>query len=966
MKGKKRLLSALLSLGIIASALTGFAMQATVESKLYGDLNGDGNITTADSVLLNRYNAKWAVAEQIDPRAADVDGSSEVDVKDAVLLARHLAKWTLENSLIGQPIGKQHVDHPELPTDKASITLKVSAEMEKGSTQPLTFDFAAEKEPTNVVYTYRSSNGDIVDAAADGEAKGLLTAKAVGVSTVVVTAWMYDEETGETSNVSKSMDITVVDSGEKLTAGADYTIRAMTSNANSYADYLKQELSDRGTAMNLSSEVAAKEIVLSVGAIADEGLTMDGLQDSGYRVKVSGEKIFVAAKSEKGLDSAVRYLIKNYAAISGTISIAKTTDIVIGQGAAVKALTIAGNPIDQYELVIPDDYSPSIENAAKMLRRCIVLSTGLYLDVKTASEATEGKKQIRFVVDPTAKIAKTEDGKNQLTEKGYHVVESYGELKRAGYLIEVSDDGGVLITGGADAGNLYGAFEFGEEFVGMRFLDTDQYMYVADKTDIPAGLKHKEVPAFDYRYVGGPRSMGEIEDYYYAPRKLNATELQKVNNSNYGDAVGTMFWHAHSFYSLITEYFEQNDSSRGTLGKDIYENTQPCLTKEANYEEFIRKAEEEIQRRLKMGYVPGEPGMQQLTVAWNDNEEYHTCSGRGNSCTNVNREEGSISGTLVRFVNKVAEWLEDTHPEMTIFTIAYGTEARKPTVTALRDNVVLCYCWNGCNNHRFDGSACSSGGTGGDKRFQNKDDSKYFQKWSDQCSEIYAWYYSTNYYAYLAPLSTTYNIHYDFFWFAENGCDGIYAESQSASDFKGLEKAHSYLISNCLWNPYMSEENYQLLIEEYYRMTYGDGWRYLLEYMDMWIEAGDQLGCWLSNFSQPQEVLSVKYYAENYEKMRELFDKALAMANNSDQQRLIELASSHMEFLALCGQYEAQYENGTEEQKAAYTARYEAFYNILKKYNASVGDPSIPATAEITANPMKMYYNIDTIEPRWK
>ena len=31
-----------------------------------------------------------------------------------------------------------------------------------------------------------------------------------------------------------------------------------------------------------------------------------------------------------------------------------------------------------------------------------------------------------------------------------------------------------------------------------------------------------------------------------------------------------------------------------------------------------------------------------------------------------------------------------------------------------------------------------------------------------------------------------------------------------------------------------------------------------------------------------------------------------------------------------------------------------------------VGDPSIPATAEITANPMKMYYNIDTIEPRWK
>ena len=950
MRKVKRICSAVLSASLLASSLLAFSTSAAVESRKYGDMNGDGEINSGDGTLFSRHMAKWDVKDKIDLKAGDLNGDSDVNSADATILARYLAKWNLTDCRVGEDISGA-VDVVTIPKDKATISIKSAASMEKGQSETLTFDFAAEEEPETVHYTYRSSNGDIVDISAGADEKATMTAKAVGVSTVTVTAWMTGKD-GETSNVSKSFDVTVTDSTEKITFGAGSVIRPVAENAGAAAETLKNAVSG----LAVSNSEAASEIVLSVGDVA--GIATGELRDEGYVVKADGEKVYVAARTGDGLDRGVRYLAKYYTA-DGVLSVAKNTDVTFALGHHIKDLTIAGNSVSDYEIVMPDVFTPSIENATKILRRYVYYATDVYPTIVKKSEASADKKHIELVVDPTAKIAQ-EDGHNKISPTGYHVMESYGDLKRAGYIIEVAEDGNVTIIGGPNAGNLYGVYEFLEEFVGMRFLDSDIYYYDMAKSDIPAGLCHKEVPTFEYRYVS--RTDRSAEEYT-AARRLNGTELGIVNGAEWGDAIGTMYWHAHSFYDIINEYFYEGDPSRGTMGKDCYENTQPCLTNEKNYEECIRKAFGEVKKRNEeWGQTLGDPALQQLTISWNDNENYCKCR----KCRTLNDAEGSGSGTLVHFVNRVAEALEEVYPQMEIFTIAYGSTIRKPTATALRDNVVLCYCWNGCNNHPFDGTQCSASGTGGTFRFQNIDDSDYFQEWRTKCSTLYAWYYSTNYFAYLAPLATTYNIQYDMLWFAENGLDGMYAESQSATDYKGLEKAHNYLISNCMWNAYMTEEQYQNLIDEYYRMTYGDGWQYLVEYMNMWIEAGDQLGCWLSNFSQPQEVLSVHYYAENQAKMVELFNKAESMANTSAQQRRIQMARCHMEFMALCGLYEEQYQNGDEQAKAAYTERYEAFYNFIKGNNVRIGSGTVPATAEIKANPMEMYYGINTIEPRWK
>ena len=61
---------------------------------LKGDLNNDGIVDGADSVLLQQYIAEWTIT--INEAAADVNKDGDIDGKDVVLLLQHLAEWEIE------------------------------------------------------------------------------------------------------------------------------------------------------------------------------------------------------------------------------------------------------------------------------------------------------------------------------------------------------------------------------------------------------------------------------------------------------------------------------------------------------------------------------------------------------------------------------------------------------------------------------------------------------------------------------------------------------------------------------------------------------------------------------------------------------------------------------------------------------------------------------------------------------
>jgi len=58
-----------------------------------GDLDGDGEISDWDAILLNRYMAGWNV--ELSLAAADIDADGEITDWDAILLDRYMAGWNI-------------------------------------------------------------------------------------------------------------------------------------------------------------------------------------------------------------------------------------------------------------------------------------------------------------------------------------------------------------------------------------------------------------------------------------------------------------------------------------------------------------------------------------------------------------------------------------------------------------------------------------------------------------------------------------------------------------------------------------------------------------------------------------------------------------------------------------------------------------------------------------------------------
>ncbi len=73
------------------------------EVSVYGDVDGDGNVTNKDSAIVARHLARWTGYDttnlQYNFAAADVDGDGFVTNKDSAIIARHLARWQGYESL---------------------------------------------------------------------------------------------------------------------------------------------------------------------------------------------------------------------------------------------------------------------------------------------------------------------------------------------------------------------------------------------------------------------------------------------------------------------------------------------------------------------------------------------------------------------------------------------------------------------------------------------------------------------------------------------------------------------------------------------------------------------------------------------------------------------------------------------------------------------------------------------------
>lgn len=938
------ILAFMLSFAVLSNAKVGF---------VYGDVNESGGMTDdLDAMMLARYLANW---DDIVINLALADGNNDgvVDEVDDMLMTRYLAGWS--DDVLGDHRWDQLFEDPnptyelEVTINNAPETLEIGESWDVDCDVVLTPELGIDEEP---VIEYKLNSGSTA-IAVDHDT---VTAKKLGTSVVTVNVMAYYPEAGISVEGYTTLKITGIDNpqaekDEIVSEGvANYYVNTLAS-ATSYMNYFVEQVAEKtGATMENIYDTEHKTVVFDISSSSD-------LRSGGYKIYKSGLNFWVVAKDSEGMDKAVRYLLKYYIdEETGTFAIPNDINIIEGEGKIVKSMTIGGNDISDYVIVKPGSLTDSrylYVTAANELNKYINRATGVSLPIISVDEIGNysNKKFINLVYDDTADIAVDENGKYKFNELNYIVINEVGQLGNDGYTIS-SSDGNLTIMGAPQRGLLYGAYEFLERYVGVRFLDEGlKHIYESDGFNIPNGLNFTEKEVMSYRHVSS--------------NALSESEFAIMRRSSYGTSSSrgggyyTTWYHAHSF-----EYQFKTASN----GQPIAWNNQPCLSAPGADDECWNSIVELIDSRTlgKGGnYIPGQPGLNQITVAWNDNENYCNCS----RCRKINRDEGgTISGTLVQLVNEIADRLAVAYPGMEVFTIGYGTTARIPTKTPLRDNVVLCYCWAGCNNHPFDGSRCPEEG-GRLNGFQNIKDSQYYEGWIEKSSHTYVWYYCANYHAYLSPLPIMYNIYDDMNYLASVGNDGIYAEMGNKYKMFNYERMNSYMLYQIMWDPFMSFEEYMDIMNEYMYLYYGDGWESIMEYFEMWEEASELKGkCWLTNFSRPDEMVSFQYYADNYDKLCELYDNAIAMANDADQQRMLEFARCSMEFVALSGMYDDMYVNGDEAQQAFYVERYQKLYNFIdaNKYVAGTNENGIclnspgdvdyfPESADEICSPMSWY-----------
>ena len=449
----------------------------------------------------------------------------------------------------------------------------------------------------------------------------------------------------------------------------------------------------------------------------------------------------------------------------------------------VGEIRIGDVSITEYKIVLPEDPAEAEQYAAEELIKYIKLATG-----KTLEIAESADKAIYIGGYPDA--AHIDDG----------------------FDIKVVD-GDLIISGSIPRGTLYGVYTFLEEYIGWRWFDYDyEVVKVSDFIQIPIDLNDRQNPVYQIRASYWYNINNHPE--YAAKMKNNRMTVSSPDYLGYMEGyTGGM---CHTFITLVSpqKYFEEHPewfTAHNDIRNGNYGQTQPCLTNPEVYEVVLASVREILEKN---------PDAKLVSVTQNDNGNVCTCE----NCMAVYHEEESHAGAMIRFVNAIAEDIEEDYPNVTIDTFAYTYTRKPPKLAKPRDNVQVRICsLECCFYHALDDDSCRN----------NRAFMKDFAGWSEICDNIAVWDYTANFHNYCAFFANFDAIYDNASTFAKNNVRGIMEQGnyQGISGEFGALKA--YLLAKLNWDPYMTREEYEYHINDFLEGYYGPGWENIRYTIDL-------------------------------------------------------------------------------------------------------------------------------------
>jgi hypothetical protein len=215
------------------------------------------------------------------------------------------------------------------------------------------------------------------------------------------------------------------------------------------------------------------------------------------------------------------------------------------------------------------------------------------------------------------------------------------------------------------------------------------------------------------------------------------------------------------------------------------------------------------------GWLRENPLAEIVSVSQNDSfviESYCTCP----ACAAVDAEEGSPAGSLIRFVNAVAEAIEPEFPKVAIDTLAYQYSTVPPKLTRPRHNVMVRMCTGGCSSHTIE--ECP----------RNAHTKSWIEGWEKICDRLYIWDYTTDFAQYLNPFPNLRTLQDNARYFAAHSVKGVFEQGNYTGGRSGeFGELRAYMLTKALWNPDEAMDT-DAFMEAYY----GAGAPFVQKYLD--------------------------------------------------------------------------------------------------------------------------------------
>lgn len=372
----------------------------------------------------------------------------------------------------------------------------------------------------------------------------------------------------------------------------------------------------------------------------------------------------------------------------------------------------------------------------------------------------------------------------------------------------LSAKNGVLeICGASPRGVLFGVYDFLERFGGVRwYASWMEKVPRKERIAAPANLHIAEKPAFDGRE-------NLWFDYHRHPAfavkmRCTAGAYSRMEERLGGDdwRFGGGLGNCHTMLHLVPpeqyaashpEFFAMRDGKRIVPnGGNMQYYVQYCLSNPR----LLALVTSNVLARIRQ-----DPTARCYGVSQCDNQNYCQCE----TCAAIDREEGSPSGSVIRFANKIAEAVEREFPDKYIETLAYQYSRHCPAKTRPRHNVLVCLCSIECEFARsFEESSYQA----------NRDFCRDLREWGAVTKNLYVWDYVTNFHRYYHLFANISTLRQNCRILRDANVRLLFPEGSYQGQHGAFAELKGWMLAKWMWNP---EADRETLMQDFFEGYYG-------------------------------------------------------------------------------------------------------------------------------------------------